>query len=69
MPGTAQYPERFLYSHVYVPGFRWVALDGHEKFNGHDVFFTTVDGISSFSWFGQSNPNGQEMLVWDKDAA
>jgi hypothetical protein len=68
MPGTAQYPERFLYSHVYVPGLKWVAFDGHEKFNGHDVFFSTVDGTSSSSWFGQSKPNGQELLVWDKDA-
>lgn len=68
MPGTARYPERFLYSHVDVPGLRWVALDGHEKFNGHDVFFTTVDSVSSSSWFGQSSPNGQELLVWDKDA-
>ena len=68
IPGTPQYPERFLYSHVYVPGLRWVAFDGHEKFNGHDVFFTTVDGVSTSSWFGQSSPNGQELLVWDKDA-
>jgi hypothetical protein len=69
MPGTARYPERFINCHVYVPGSKWVPFDGHEKFNGGDVFFTTVDGVSSSSWFGQSNPSGQELLVWDKDAA
>ena len=88
MPGTAQYPERFINCHVYVPGLKWVPFDGHEKFfssannntnkdknekdrdnNDDNVFFTTVDGVSSSSWFGQSRPNGQELLVWDKDAS